>query len=204
MYLRSALALEKHNPAEESNKRWVQIWPQEIIIKNKQSGAGFLSKASPSLQPAQFMSKDHYMSYFKHVRVFPCVSHWAPHPPKKRGFWKKKNTSVIYEDAVVGTILLSTMLNTKRYTVSQQRQKRKKKSYRTTCSFWLDETRRNLLSCLDDWAKSTGEIMTDGISDHSACSEGTDNSWPLTYARIYLQLADKHTETTNSSNKNSS
>lgn len=129
----------------------------------------------------------------------------SPPPSQEKGFPEKKNTSVIYEDAVVGTILLSTMLNTKMYTVSQQRQKKEeKKSYRTTCSFWLDETRRNLLSCLDDWAKSTGEIMTDGISDHSACSEGTDNSWPLTYARIYLQLADKHTETTNSSNKNSS
>lgn len=35
--------------------------------------------------------------------------------------------------------------------------------------------------------------MTDGISDdHSACSEGTDNSWTLTYARIYPKLADEN------------
>lgn len=35
--------------------------------------------------------------------------------------------------------------------------------------------------------------MTDGISEyHSTCSEGTDNSWTLTYARIYPQLADEN------------
>lgn len=31
--------------------------------------------------------------------------------------------------------------------------------------------------------------MSDGIS---ACSEGTNNSWTLTYARIYPQLADEN------------
>lgn len=36
--------------------------------------------------------------------------------------------------------------------------------------------------------------MTDGISDdHSACSEGTDNGWTPTCARIYPQLAEENT-----------
>lgn len=60
--------------------------------------------------------------------VFFHVFHTEPPTlPRKGVSGKKTNTSVIYEDAVVGTILLSTMLNTKMYTVSQQRQKKEEK-----------------------------------------------------------------------------
>lgn len=38
--------------------------------------------------------------------------------------------------------------------------------------------------------------------DHSACSEGTDNSWTLTYVRIHPQLANENIST-HASNRNS-
>lgn len=46
------------------------------------------------------------------------------------------------------------------------------KNYMCLNWFWLVETQKNLLRSIDNWAKSTEEIMTDGIS---ACSEGTND-----------------------------
>lgn len=68
--------------------------------------------------------------------------------------------------------------STKKYAACQQQQKKGKqksghKNYMCLNWFWLVETKqKNPLRSIDNWAKSTEEVMTDGIS---ACSEGTND-----------------------------
>lgn len=58
---------------------------------------------------------------------------------------------------------------------NNKRKENKNMGTKTTCALTdsgLLKHKKNLLRSIDNWAKSTEEVMTDGIS---ACSEGTND-----------------------------
>lgn len=76
--------------------------PRNNINKNRQSAASFLSDRSPLFQPGQFTSKDLHTPFV--LSMLYVLIHVSSEAKKKT----KANTSVIYMDHVVSTMLLST------------------------------------------------------------------------------------------------
>lgn len=134
MYLRSALALEKHNPAEKSsNKRSVQIWPQEIVSTKTNKMAQAFCRRKVLFFPAGTVHVQRslhvffFLPFFFFFQNMSLLFHVTKSHTKGLHLQKKKaNTSVIYKDPVVKITMLLSTLTKNMFAACQQRKKNKK------------------------------------------------------------------------------
>lgn len=146
--------------------------PRNNINKNRQNGVGFLSYGSPLFQPGQFTSKDLHTPFFFFLFVSNML--YVLLHVTRGGKKIKANTSVIYMDHVVSTmLLLSTKQNKKnvsRVPAKTKKGKHKLKHRKYTSNSGLSKRIKGICSApriteLNLQKKS----MIDGISDdHSA------------------------------------
>lgn len=188
MYLRSASALEKHNPAEESSyKRSVQIWPQERMWTETDRTPQVFCQ---SVIWGQYMSRARYMSFLsplKHVNVNVLIrlTHSAQNRKtfqfNVRTSWKSQYISDLH--GKWKTHLLHTTLSKQVSAACAQRHsKRKKQKLQNLPRLIL--TWQNMKES-DLWI--TGALTKSWLMEPllAPCYvKGTDTSRTLTYARI--------------------
>lgn len=184
----------------------MQIWPQEIVsTKTDKMMQTFCLRqvhcSSRDSSRPRIFTRLLFLSFFFLNITSMCYSMWHTEP-KKSAFPGKANTSVIYMDVVMSTMLLSTMLTKNICMQHASKDKLSRKTNKTnkkirhinySCLLILacqNKKKRNLLRSEDNWAKSTSMKSWLMITQHVV--KALTTAGHLTYARIYPQLADEN------------
>lgn len=156
----------------------MQIWPQEMISTNKNR------QNSNSCPLIRVSAGTLYIQGFIFISNMFCVIPRDTNKEQKNFLEKTKNKKLIHQRSRV-QCELSTRLT----------HKRKKGQAKTKTTYALIKCdlakQRNLLRSSDKERNRRKKSWLMESNDHSACSEGTDNSW--THVRVDPQLADENT-----------